>query len=278
MHIKTITLIGVGLMGRRIAQTAARCHYNVCLFDKDIQSVKNFVDTWKNEIHDKDETLKLGTITCYETMNEAVSISDLIIEAVPENVELKRTIFSQIDKIAPSHAILATNSSSLPVSMLEDAVKRKEKVLNLHFYMGMGETLDPLADIMRGNYTSDETYEKGLKFIQSLNFSPIQVKKESFGFIFNRIWRSIKKESLKIWAEGYGDFKDVDLTWRIITKMPVGPFQIMDMIGLDVVYDIEMSYYKRTGNFDDKPPQALKDMIDQGICGKKTKKGFYMWE
>ncbi len=128
---------------------------------------------------------------------------------------------------------------------------------------------------MRGTKTSDESFEKGKKWLESIEIVPLVVKKECFGFVFNRIWRAIKKDALNIWAEGHADIETVDTAWKIFTGMEFGPFVLMDAIGLDVVYDIEMSYYNESGDPKDKPPQALKDMVDKGELGIKTKKGFY---
>jgi 3-hydroxybutyryl-CoA dehydrogenase len=142
--------------------------------------------------------------------------------------------------------------------------------------MGPGElTLIEMADIMKGNETSEETFEIGKNWIESIELRPLIVKKESYGFVFNRIWRAIKKECLKVWAGGYADIEDIDAAWKIALNKPDGPFMVMDKIGLDVVYDIEMSYFQNSGNPDDKPPDLLKEMIDNGLLGLKTKEGFY---
>jgi 3-hydroxybutyryl-CoA dehydrogenase len=210
-------------------------------------------------------------MTYHASLKEAVADADLIIEAVPEKLELKKDIFAQIDNAAPAHAIIATNSSSIPISKIEDAVKRKDKVMNMHFYhQGI-----PMVDIMKGTQTSDQTFEIGKKFVESIEFTPLVVKKECYGFVFNRLWRACKKEALEIWAGGYADIETIDAAWRIFTGMSIGPFQLMDNIGLDTVYNVEVSYYKESGNPRDKPPQALKEMIDKGELGAKTKKGFY---
>jgi len=181
-------------------------------------------------------------------------------------------LFAQIDKLAPPHTIIATNSSSIPISKIEGSVNRKDKVLNIHFYH---LTDSPMADIMRGTQTSDLTFELGKKWIESIDITPLVVKKECYGFVFNRIWRAIKKDCLKIWAGGHADIETVDKAWKISFKMDLGPFQMMDGVGLDVIYDIEMSYYKESGDPNDKPPQALKEMVERGELGVKTGKGFY---
>jgi len=267
-EIKIISIIGAGYLGKQIAERTALKGYTIRLYDTNVEDLEKFSRKLKKGKKTR------GEITSHETINDAVKDADLIIEAVPEILELKREIFKVIDEAAQPNAIIATNSSSIPVSKLEAVVARKDKLLNIHFY---NLITMPMADIMRGTKTSDETFEKGKKWVESIDITPLIVKKECYGFVFNRIWRAIKKESMKIWAGGYADLEEVDKAWRIFTGMEIGPFQFMDQIGLDVIYDIEMSYYKNSGLEDDKPPQALKDMVDKGNLGQKTKKGFYTY-
>ena len=121
----------------------------------------------------------------------------------------------------------------------------------------------------------EETFEKGKKFIESIALTPIIVKKESKGFVFNRLWHRMRIEALNMWADGVADIETIDTAWKIFTHMDVGPFALMDIIGLDTVYNVHMTYYNETGDPKERPPQALKDMIDNGLLGMKTKKGFY---
>ena len=267
--INTISVIGAGYMGRQIIKKSAMFNYDVKVFDTNLEGLELYIKEIKET-----EDIK-GEITLYDDLSEAVKNTDLVIEAIPEIIELKRDTFSLIDKVAPSHTILATNSSSIPISKIEDVVERRDKVMNIHFY----NLFDyPMADLMKGTQTSDETFEKGKSWVESIDITPLIVKKECYGFVFNRVWRAIKKDCLKIWGEGYADFGDVDKGFNIFTSMGKGPFQLMDEIGLDVIYDIEMSYFKKSGDPDDKPPQALKDKVDRGELGKKTGKGFYTWK
>lgn len=260
-------------MGRQIIEKSALYGYNVNVFDVSSEGLEEFINDVKKKIDKK--KIKID-ITIYNSISEAVKNADLIIEAVPEKLELKREIFSQLDKSAPSHAILATNSSSIPISKLEEEVERKDKVMNIHFY---NLFTMPLADIMRGTQTSDATFQKGKLWVESIDVTPLEVKKECYGFVLNRIWRAIKKDCLKIWAEGYADLETIDKAWPIFCQYFIannfGPFKFMDRIGLDVIYDIEMSYFKNSGLADDEPPDNLKEMVVRGELGVKTGKGFY---
>jgi len=274
-RISTIALIGVGYLGKQIVEKSIYYNYNINVFDTNKEDLDKFTEKMKLKIIE--EELR-GTITPYYTIEETVKNVDLVIEAVPEKLELKREIFPKIDKTAPPHAIIATNSSSIPISKIEDTVERKDKVMNIHFY---DLFTMPMADIMRGTHTSEETFEKGRKWLESIEITPLEVKKECYGFVMNRIWRAIKKDCLKIWAGGYADLETVDKAWEIFCKFFIknkfGPFQFMDRIGLDVIYDIEMSYFKNSNNPDDKPPDALKKRVERGNLGVKSGKGFYRY-
>jgi len=270
-QIKTICIIGAGFMGKQIIEKLALYNYKIRVFDINPKDLNKFIKRLTRRMSTKGISAE---IRIHNALSEAVKDVDLIIEAIPEKLELKKDTFSKIDKAAPTHAIIATNSSSIPVSKIEDAVKRKDKVLNIHFY---NLTLWPMADIMRGTETSDDTFDKAKKMLESIEIIPLVVKKECYGFVFNRIWRSIKKECLKIWAGGHADIETVDQAWKIFTGMGIGPFTLMDNVGLDVVYDIEMSYYNESGDVKDKPPDALKEMVDKGSYGRKSGKGFYTY-
>jgi 3-hydroxybutyryl-CoA dehydrogenase len=133
------------------------------------------------------------------------------------------------------------------------------------------------VDIMPGSATSADNIESARAWAQSIGCVPVVVKKPIMGYLGNRLWRMVKRESLKLWAGGYGDPMDIDRSWMLQFKVELGPFAMMDVIGLDVVWDIEMSYYNETKDAQDLPPEELKDMIAKGLLGMKTGKGFYDW-
>jgi 3-hydroxybutyryl-CoA dehydrogenase len=280
--IKTVSVVGAGFLGSQIAAWSLVHGYAVHIQDihsEVLKKARGIIEQIVELYHTQDATAgsseeAMGRMFYHKSLAEAVKEADLIIEAVPENLAIKKQVFAQIDRAAPSHAIIATNSSSIPVSRIEGTVKRKDKVLNLHFY---APSQFPMIDIMRGSMTSDETFEKGKKWIESIECVPLVVKKEIFGFVFNRIWHEARKDALKLWSGGYADFRDIDRAWMIFTGMGMGPFGIMDGIGLDVVYDVETMYYNESGDTRDKPPDALKDMIERGDLGIKSGRGFYDW-
>jgi len=275
-EIKNIGIVGAGFTGKQIAAHTALKNFIVKVYDinpKILEDAKKYIT---GVLKRKKQLDAIQNVSYYSELDKSLEDVELVIEAVPENLELKRKVFSHIDSLAPSKTIIATNSSSYPVSRIESAVKRKDKVLNIHFYPPIPTR--PMADIMRGTETSDETFEIGKNWIINIGCEPLIVKKECFGFVFNRIWHAVKKECLKMWAGGYADIEVIDTAWKIFTKMKLGPFTMMDGIGLDVAYAVEKSYYEESGDPKDKPPQAFKEMVERGDLGLKTGKGFYTWK
>ena len=271
--IKNVGVIGAGFTGKQIAAQTALHDFVVSVYDINPEVLEIAEKYISGVLKRKNQMESIQNVSYYSNLDKALEDVDLVVEAVPENLELKKKIFSQIDSIAPVHTIIGTNSSSYPVSKIESAVRRKDKVLNLHFYPPIPTR--PMVDIMRGSETSQETFEKGKQWIKDIKCEPLVVKKECLGFVFNRIWHAVKKECLKIWDGGHADIETVDTAWKIFTGMKMGPFTMMDGIGLDIAYAVEMSYYEESGDPNDKPPDALKKLVENGDLGMKTGKGFY---
>jgi 3-hydroxybutyryl-CoA dehydrogenase len=284
MTIKKVGVIGLGTLGTQIAIQAAYYGYEVSGYDQDpeilqktIQKVKGIMKfLGKTPTMPAEEWEKAAAkVKLAKDMGEALKGADLMIEAIPENLELKRKVWAQIDSLAPKGALLATNSSSIPISRIESATKRPENCLNIHFYMpGVGWNI---VDVMGGTKTPPEVLETAKQFIRSIQCIPLTVKKEILGFCFNSVWRAIKKQTLYLWGEGFVDHRDIDRAWMVMFTPTHGPFFLMDLVGLDVVYDIEMSYYNESKDPKDRPPKALKDKIDRKELGVKTGKGFYTY-
>jgi 3-hydroxybutyryl-CoA dehydrogenase len=282
--IKTVTLVGAGKMGVKISARAALFGFAARVYDvsaKALETAKGLIRAdiqaaWEEGVRKEDPQDAFEGITFHDNLNDAVADTDLIIEAVPENLSLKKEVFAKLDQVAAEHVIIATNSSSIPVSKIEDAVERQDRVANIHFY-ARPTGITPMVDLMGGTRTLDETLSRVREWIEGIGCMPLVVKKECMGFVFNRIWRAVKRESLRSWAEGHADYMDIDRAWKIWTGMIAGPFGMMDFVGLDVVYDIEMSYYLDSSDPQDEPPEALRKMVERGELGMKSGKGFYDW-
>ncbi|MCA1724043.1 MAG: 3-hydroxyacyl-CoA dehydrogenase family protein [Thermomicrobia bacterium] len=283
-QIERIAVIGTGTMGRMIALRTAQHGISVILSDSDPAAL----DRARTAIHDiLSGWLAQGTLARIEMdaiegrlrytndLAHAVRDADLVIEAIPERVEMKRALFSQLDELCRESAIIATNSSSIRVSYLEDATARADKVANLHFYNPVWEI--PMVEIGRGSHTSTETVDALTAYARTIDLLPLHVQKESTGFIFNRVWRAIKKETLKVVDSGVASFEDVDRAWMTMYHTEMGPFGKMDEIGLDVVKDIEEHYASESNDPSDRPPKILTDRVTRGDLGMKTGRGFYTY-
>ena len=284
-EIKNLAIIGAGTMGARIAAQAVHYGYRVKAWDPDPKAFDMGLALAKDRIATSKRTPPLSwpqvqaaaaKVSQAATMEEALAGADLVIEAAPENLELKRQVFQQMDQMAPAHAILGTNSSSMPVGLMAGATGRPGMCVNTHFYSSI-DTGSNMVDLMGTEETKPEVMETCRQFISSIGCVPLAVKKPLHGFCFNRIWRAIKRESLYMWSGGFVDHRDIDRAWMIWTGMGKGPFALMDTVGLDVVYDIEMSYFNESQDPKDRPPQALKDMVDNKRLGMKTGQGFYSY-
>jgi 3-hydroxybutyryl-CoA dehydrogenase len=284
LPLKKVAVVGTGILGAQIAMIAAHAGYKVKVFDPREGAFQQTYEKIRFDL--KAKKLKPSIpwsewAACTQAvkqvtdLGEAVKDADLVIESVPENRELKIAVFKELGAKAAAGAILATNSSSMPVSRFEEASGRPERCLNIHFYFPLQGV--NMVDLMGGTRTLPEVFKKGADWIRSIGFIPLTVNRELLGFCFNRVWRAIKRETLYMWGNGFVDFQDVDRAWMVFTGMKEGPFALMDKVGLDVIWDIEMVYYNDSKDPKDHPPQALRDKIERGDLGVKSGKGFYTY-
>ena len=282
--IEKICVVGSGCMGTQIALQCAVFDKPVRLHDVRAAALQNstaarseMLDTMTNEGYARADQRSaiLARIDSTTSLEDAVADADLVIEAIREEVSAKREIFRQLDELCSPHTILGTNSSSIRISRVESATARGERVLNTHFVQPVWK--HPFVELMKGTQTSDSTLAAVHEFMSSIGVLPVIVRRESTGFVFNRIWRAVKKEALRVVDAGIASCEDVDRTWMIQWETPMGPFALMDAVGLDVVRDIEMVYFGESEDPTDAPPQVLLDKIAQGHLGVKTGRGFYTY-
>jgi 3-hydroxyacyl-CoA dehydrogenase len=279
-----VAVVGAGFLGTQIALLSAYSGYKVSVYDTKESAFddtyKRLVTDFKNKginpviPWDKWDNLK-NEIKFSTDIAVALKDVDLVVEAVFEEIETKRKVFKLMGDNAPAKTIFASNSSSMPISKMEESSGRPERCINTHFYLplqGMN-----MADLAPGTKTLPEVMDKGDAWIRSLNCVPLRVKKEILGFVFNNVWRAIKRQALYMWGNDFADFRDIDRAWRIFTGTKFGVFSLMDSVGLDVVYDIEMVYYNDSKDPKDKPPDALLEKIKRGELGVKSGKGFYTY-
>lgn len=282
--IRKVGVIGLGTLGSQIAIQCAAYGYKVTGFDpaadaftKAQAKVRGAMDmVRKGPTFPTEQWNDIAAkITLSADIAGAVHDADLVIEVVAENLDIKKKVFADIDALAPPTALLATNSSSIPVSRIESATKPPRQCINMHFYqpaVGMS-----MADVMGGARTSQETLALACEFVRSVHCVPLAVRKEILGFCFNNVWRAVKRQTLYLWAGGFVDFRDIDRAWMVFTGMTYGPFFLMDLVGLDIILAIENVYFADSKDPKDAPPQALKDKVASGELGLKSGKGFYMY-
>jgi 3-hydroxybutyryl-CoA dehydrogenase len=282
--IERVAVIGLGTLGSQIAMQAAAYGFDVVGFDPNAAAFATAQEKIRGamDMVRKGPTYPVarwnevaGKVRLVSDLAAAVKGADLVIEVVAENLDLKRKVFAELDRLAPPDAILATNSSSIPISRIEGATQRPQACLNMHFYqpaVGM-----PMADLMGGTRTSADTFAAAREFLRAIDVVPLPVQKEILGFCFNNVWRAVKRQTLYMWAGGFVDFRDIDRAWMVFTGMSYGPFFLMDLVGLDVVLAIENVYFGESGDPRDEPPQALKDKVAAGELGLKSGRGFYSY-
>jgi 3-hydroxybutyryl-CoA dehydrogenase len=280
----TICIVGAGFMGTQIGLRCAAHGYTVRLVDclqeslqRSAQCHAQELEQWhaRGQITPDEKASILSRISFTSDLQAGAFDAGLVIESAPEVLETKRAIFAQLDAACADHTIFASNSSSLRISAIESATCRPDKVLNMHFYAPLAQRT--MVELMKGTATSDETLASAAHFARAIALTPLLVRKESTGFIFNRVWRAIKKECLLLVDSGVASAADVDRAWMIANHHPVGPFGLMDMVGLDVVRDIEMAYFQESGDAADAPPRLLLEKIEKGELGVKTGQGFYTY-
>ncbi|MER0443419.1 3-hydroxyacyl-CoA dehydrogenase family protein [Streptomyces sp. Edi4] len=272
---RPVAVIGAGTLGRRIALMFATRGGVVRVYDKSQpagEAAKAYVEENLAEVAGRVEGGTPGRVEVTDDLAEGLSRAWLIVEAVPERLELKKSVFADLDATAEPDAILASNSSSYPTSQFIDRVGHPERVVNMHFYM---PPVQNAVDLMSDGQTDPAVLAFLKEELPKYGVFPFEARRESTGFIFNRIWAAIKRESLAVVAEGVSTPQDVDRMWQINTGTPAGPFRMMDLVGLDVVLDIEEHYAAERPGLPTGPRELLNTYVDAGHLGVKTGQGFY---
>jgi 3-hydroxybutyryl-CoA dehydrogenase len=280
-NAETVVIIGAGSMGRQIALQLAAHGSPVRLVDP-VEGSRETALTYLRETGD--ELASQGILEAHGAFERVEAVDSfignltdawLVIEAVPERMDLKRELFARLSDEAGDEVILGTNSSSFRSGLLADVTRRPERLMNIHFLNH--PWLRPAVELMTSGSTDEAYLGRVYTFLKAHGLYPVIVQGESTGFLFNRIWRAIKKESLKVVAGGHGDPETIDRFWCMSTGLKMGPFALMDRVGLDVVLDIERHYAAESGDSKDEPPEFLAEMVKRGELGMKSGKGFYTY-
>ncbi|TWD99506.1 3-hydroxybutyryl-CoA dehydrogenase [Neobacillus bataviensis] len=283
MNVSKVMVIGAGQMGSGIAQVCAQAGYKVVLNDLKLEFVerglgiiqKNLTrNVDKGRMTEEQKQEILARLTSSTDLNDASSV-DLVIEAAVENMEIKTNLFSQLDKIAPAHTILASNTSSLPITEIAAATSRPEKVIGMHFMNPV--PVMKLVEIIRGLATGDEVYQVIEDMTKTLGKVPVEVN-DFPGFVSNRILMPMINEAIYTLYEGVATKEAIDEVMKLGMNHPMGPLMLADFIGLDTCLYIMETLHEGFGDDKYRPCPLLRKYVKAGWLGKKSGRGFYSYE
>ncbi|MCH6267707.1 MULTISPECIES: 3-hydroxyacyl-CoA dehydrogenase family protein [Neobacillus] len=283
--VKHISVLGAGSMGHQIAMLCTLGGFSTTIYDiqeKALEQAKEALDfqmgKWvqKGKISQEGLDQAFARLSYTTNLEVAVGNTDFVIEAVVEKLDVKRELFAVVDRLAPPHAILASNSSTIASSKIADVTRRPEKVCNMHFFFPA--LVMDCVEVVMSETTSEETAAVTMAVCEKINRTGVLLRKETWGFIANRLLFALNNEALKLYEEGICDYKDIDTIVKKALNHPMGPFELMDLSGIDVGYYALAEKYKETGNEEDKPSASLEEKVKAGTLGRKTGKGWYEYE
>ncbi|MFX1559580.1 MAG: 3-hydroxyacyl-CoA dehydrogenase [Promethearchaeota archaeon] len=280
--VNKIAVIGAGLMGSGIAYVSAWNGFNVSVVDtkqefvdKGMERIRTDVMTGidKGKISMSEAEGLMGRLSGTVNLEEAVKDADLVIEAIFENMEVKKEVFAKIDDAAPPHAILATNTSSLSIDELAAATKRPDKFIGMHYFSPVPAM--KLLELVIGEKTSDDTIAAAEEVGKTQKKTTVRAK-NSPGFIVNRILNPAMVEAIRMLERGEATKEEIDNAMVSVGKAPAGPFTLGDFVGLDIAYNALSTLYREIGDCF-TPPETLKNLVEAGHLGMKAKRGFYSY-
>lgn len=281
MEVKKVCVLGAGIMGSGIAQVLAQAGYEVALrdieqrfVDKGLSGIQGNLDraVAKGKMDAAEARAVMSRIRGTTDMTEAASAVDFVIEAVIENMELKKKVFQELDNLCPPETILASNTSGLSITEMASVTKRPHKVIGMHFFNPV--PVMKLVEIIRGLATGEETFAVTKAVVEKIGKVPVEVK-ESPGFAVNRILCPMINEAIFVYAEGIASAEDIDRAMTLGANHPIGPLALADMVGLDTLLFVLEGLHKELGEDKYRPAPLLRKMVRAGYLGRKSGKGFY---
>ncbi|HKV89529.1 MAG TPA: 3-hydroxyacyl-CoA dehydrogenase family protein [Candidatus Dormibacteraeota bacterium] len=280
-----LAVVGAGSMGAQIAQQAALHGVDVRLQDKSEEQLQKARSSNQGHLARRVEKGRMSRaeagaalerVRMTTDLAEAAGDADFVIEAVFEDLELKRAVFSELDRIASSAAVLASNSSTMGISKLASATERPERCVNMHFFFPV--MVMDLVEVVRGPETSDATVERTLAMAAEMGRTPVVVNREIDGFIVNRILHAATQEAYRLLDAGVATFEDIDVAVEKGLNWPMGPFRLGDFSGLDVTYNARLHMFRTSGDERFKPSPQLEAKVRSGKLGRKTGEGWYRYD
>jgi 3-hydroxybutyryl-CoA dehydrogenase len=279
-----VLVVGAGLMGAGIAQVAALAGHDVTLEDvsegalargrRQLEdSLRRFEARGRISAEDREATIgRIVTTTDLDAATEA----EIVVEAVFEEIELKREVFRRLDKLAPEGTVLATNTSAIPITAIAAATGRPESVVGTHFFSPV--PMMALCELVRGRRTADETLERAREFAEACGKTTVVVERDIAGFATTRIIAAVAMEAARLLEQGVISAEDLDTACRLGFGWAMGPLATFDLTGVDVLYQAAMNIYRGTRDPKFLPPESVARMVEAGDLGRKTGRGFYLYD
>lgn len=284
MEIKKAAVLGAGIMGSGIAQVFAQTGIEVGMRDIEQRFVDNGMALIRKNL---DRAAKKGKMEAEEAdkilnrvngtldMKEATKDANIVVEAIVEDMEIKKSVFKELDEICLPNTIFASNTSSLSITEMASVTKRQDKVVGMHFFNPA--PVMPLVEVVKGLNTSDETVEKVRELAKKLGKAPVEAK-DSPGFIANRVALPMLNEAIFALMEGVASKEDIDKAMKLGYNHPMGPLELADLVGLDTILAVFEVFHKEFGDPKYRPCPLLRKMVRAGQLGRKTKRGFYEYK
>ena len=281
MEIKRVCVLGAGLMGAGIAQTAAQAGFDVSIRDMEDRFVENGMASIKSNLDravskgkmaSKDADIIMGRIKGTTDLKEAANDADMIIEAIIEVMEVKKQVYKELDSICKKETIFASNTSGLSITEMASVTRRPGQVIGMHFFNPV--PVMRLVELIKGFSTSNETLEIAKAYVENIKKTAIEVQ-EAPGFAVNRILCPMINEAIFVLAEGIASAKDIDDGMKLGANHPIGPLALADMVGLDTILFVLDGFHKELGEDKYRPAPLLRKMVRAGHIGRKSGKGFY---
>jgi 3-hydroxybutyryl-CoA dehydrogenase len=283
--IENILVVGCGAMGSQIAMVCALAGYRATAYDLDATALDRAAGALRTRLDRdiargrrtrSDVDAALDRLRFTTDLDAAAANADLVIEAAAEDVEIKRQVFARLDALLPAHAILATNSSAIVSSQLAGATTRPYRVCNLHFFNPA--LVMRCVEVVRGPHTSPATVDTVVDLARRLGKEPVVLHKEIPGFVANRILNAVRDEAIFLLEEGVASVEAIDTACRTALGYPMGPFELMDLTGIDIGYHAKLARYAASNDPRDLPSRTVTALVERGDLGRKTGAGFYTYD
>ena len=283
--VNHVLVVGAGAMGSQIGMVCALAGLTATVTDiaepalaKAEAELRSRLtrDLEKGRRVPADVEAAFGRLSFTTDLTAAAASADYVIEAAVERLDIKRALFADLDRVTRAHTILATNSSSIVSSRIADATNRPDKVCNLHFFNPA--LIMKCVEVVRGPQTSDKTVDTSVALVERLGKVPVVLNREIPGFVANRILGAVRDEAISLLENGVASVTDIDTACRTALGYPMGPFELMDLTGIDIGYLTKQDRFAQTGDPSDQPSRSVTALVQRGELGRKTGRGWYTYD